>query len=106
MKQFDRETNNLSKTSHTLANLENMMLLPKQAKQREFDPCSIGLFQFQTPIRRKLEESEKHKRRILSNKVWTSFWDFPQISFFLLIFLWAEPLMLEVVVIPTDCPMP
>ncbi len=39
MKRFDRETNNGSKTSHTLADLGNMMLLPKLAKQREFDPC-------------------------------------------------------------------
>ncbi len=38
-KQFDRGTNNGSKTSHTSANLGNMMLLPKLAKQREFDPC-------------------------------------------------------------------
>jgi hypothetical protein len=39
MKQFDRGTNNDSKTSHALADLGNMMLFPKLAKQREFDPC-------------------------------------------------------------------
>jgi hypothetical protein len=38
-KRFHRGTNNDSKTSHASANLGNMMLLPKLAKQREFDPC-------------------------------------------------------------------
>jgi hypothetical protein len=38
MKQFDRGTNNGSKTSHALADLGNMMLLTKLAKRREFDP--------------------------------------------------------------------
>ncbi len=39
--QFDRGTNNGSKTSHALAYLGNMMLLPKFAKQREFNPCKM-----------------------------------------------------------------
>jgi hypothetical protein len=38
-KQFDRGTNNGSKISHALADLGNMMLLPKLAKERELDPC-------------------------------------------------------------------
>jgi hypothetical protein len=38
-KQFDRGTNNGSKTFCTSANLGNMMLLPKLSKQRKFDPC-------------------------------------------------------------------
>ena len=38
-KQFDRGTNNGSKRSHASANLGNMMLLPKLAKQREYYPC-------------------------------------------------------------------
>jgi hypothetical protein len=33
----------------------------------------VGLFQFWTPIRRKLEELEKHKKRIFSNKVRPNF---------------------------------
>ncbi len=42
-KQFDRGTNNNSKTSHTLIDLGNMMLLPKLAKQRDFDPCKLWI---------------------------------------------------------------
>jgi hypothetical protein len=38
-KQFDRGTNIGSKTSHASADWGNMMLLPKLAKQREFNPC-------------------------------------------------------------------
>ncbi len=37
-KQFDRGINNGSKRSHASANLGNMMLLPKLAKERELDP--------------------------------------------------------------------
>jgi hypothetical protein len=71
-----------------------MILLPKLAKQREFAPASIGLFQFFTSIRRKLEELVKHKRRIFSNNGWTNFWNFVGIIFSLVKFLWAEPLLL------------
>ena len=39
MKRFDRGINNGSKTSHTSADLGDMLLLPKLAKQREIDPC-------------------------------------------------------------------
>jgi hypothetical protein len=39
IKQFDRGTNNGSKESHPSTNMGNMMLLPKLAKQIEFDPC-------------------------------------------------------------------
>jgi hypothetical protein len=39
MKQYDRGTNSGSKTSYVLADMGNMMLLPKLKKQREFDPC-------------------------------------------------------------------
>jgi hypothetical protein len=38
-KQFDRGTSNGSKTSLAPANLGSMILLPKLAKQKEFDPC-------------------------------------------------------------------
>ncbi len=38
-KQFDGGTNNGFKRSHASADLGNMMLLPKLAKEREFDPC-------------------------------------------------------------------
>jgi hypothetical protein len=54
-------------------------------------PASIGLFQFQTPIRRKLEELEKHKRRIFSSDSWTNFWGFVGINYSLVKFLWANP---------------
>jgi hypothetical protein len=56
-------------------------------------PASIGSFQFRTPIRRKLEESEKHKRRFFSNDGRTNFWDFVGINFSLVKFLWANPLL-------------
>jgi hypothetical protein len=38
-KRFDRGANNGSKTSQPTADLGNMMLMPKLAKRREFDPC-------------------------------------------------------------------
>jgi hypothetical protein len=38
-KQFNRGTNNGSKRSHAPADLGNMMLLQKLAKERELDPC-------------------------------------------------------------------
>jgi hypothetical protein len=47
-KRFDRGNNNGFKTSHALADLGNMMLLPKLAKQRELDLCQSGVFQFWT----------------------------------------------------------
>jgi hypothetical protein len=38
-KQFHKGTNSGPKATHTLADLGNMLLLPKLAKRREFDPC-------------------------------------------------------------------
>jgi hypothetical protein len=38
-KQFNKGTNNGPKATDTLMDLGNMLLLPKLAKQREFDPC-------------------------------------------------------------------
>ena len=38
-KRFNRGTNNGPKATHTSADLGNMLLLPKLAKRREFDPC-------------------------------------------------------------------
>jgi hypothetical protein len=64
-------------------------------KERELDPylpAGVGLFQFRTPIRRKLEDSEKHKRRIFSYDGRTIFWDFVGLNFSLVKFLWANPL--------------
>jgi hypothetical protein len=55
-------------------------------------PASIGLFQFMTLIGRKLEESEKHKKRVFSNNGQTNIWDLPQLIFSLVKFLRAEPL--------------
>jgi hypothetical protein len=93
MKQFDWGANNGSKTSHALADLGNMMLLPKLAKNGEsLTPARVGLFHFWTPIKRKLEEWEKHKRRIFSNNGQTKCWDFPPIIFSQDKFLWADPL--------------
>jgi hypothetical protein len=56
-------------------------------------PASVGLFQFRTPISRKLEDSEKHKRRIFSYYGQTIFWDFVGLNFSLVKFLWANPLL-------------
>jgi hypothetical protein len=63
-----------------LADLGDMMLLPKIAKRRDLSPARVGLFQFWTPIRRKIEESKKHKRRIFSKNGQTKFRDFPHIN--------------------------
>jgi hypothetical protein len=38
-KQFHKGTNNGPKATHTSADLGNMLLFPKLAKRREFDPC-------------------------------------------------------------------
>jgi hypothetical protein len=38
-KQFHKGTNNGPEVTHASADLGNMLLLPKLAKQREFDPC-------------------------------------------------------------------
>jgi hypothetical protein len=38
-KQFYKGTNNGPKATHAFADLGNMLLLQKLAKQREFDPC-------------------------------------------------------------------
>ncbi len=61
-------------------------------KRESWTPVSIGLFQFWTPIRRKLEDLEKHKRRIFSFNERTNFWDFVRHIFSLVKFLWANPL--------------
>ncbi len=38
-KRFHKGTNNVPKATHASADLGNMLLLPKLAKRREFDPC-------------------------------------------------------------------
>jgi hypothetical protein len=67
------------------------MLLPKLEKQREFDPFIVGLFQFQTPIRRTLEKLEKHKRRVFSINGRTNIWDFVGLNFSLAKFYGQSP---------------
>jgi hypothetical protein len=39
MKQFHKGTNNGPKATHALADVGNMLLFPKLAKWRKFDPC-------------------------------------------------------------------
>ena len=39
MKQFNRGTNYGPKATHASADLGNMLLFPKLAKRRKFDPC-------------------------------------------------------------------
>ncbi len=64
MKQFDRGSNNGSKTSHVLANLGNMMLLPQLAKERRFDLCKCSVVpvpdSHKEKIRRVGEAQEKN----------------------------------------------
>jgi hypothetical protein len=63
-KQFDMGTKNGSKTSYALTNLGNMMLMPKMAKQREFDPCKLWVVPVldfhKEKIRRVREAQEKN----------------------------------------------
>ncbi len=74
----------------------NEFFLPgKWQKRDSWTPASVGLFQFRTPIRRKLEDSETHKRRFFSYYGQTNFWDFVGLNFSLVKILWANPL-------PTD----
>ena len=69
-----------------------MTFFPNWQSRESLTPASFGLFQFWTSIRKKLEESEKHKRRIFSNNGWTNVWDSPRIIFSLVKLLWADHL--------------
>ena len=64
-------------------------------KRESWTPASIKKFQIRTTIRRKLDDSEKHKRRIFSYDGWTNFWDFVGLNFSIVKFLWANPLAWE-----------
>jgi hypothetical protein len=54
-------------------------------------PASIGLFQFWTPIRRKLEELEKHKRFFLATMAGPFFGILLELFFLQLIFHGRTP---------------
>jgi hypothetical protein len=78
----DRGINKDSKTSQTLANMGNMMLLPKLAKQREFDPCERWVVPVpdsnKDKIRRVREAQEKYFQQQWSYQ----FWGFSMTKFF------------------------
>jgi hypothetical protein len=93
-KRFHRGTSNSSKRSHASADLGNICCLPKLAKERELDPCKHWVVPVLDPIRRKLEDLEKHKRRIFSYNRRTNFCDFVGLNFALVKFLQATPLPL------------
>jgi hypothetical protein len=66
-KKFDRGTYNGSKTSHELVDLGNMMLLPKLAKQREFDPCKHWVVPVPDSHKEKIRRVGKAQEIFFSN---------------------------------------
>jgi hypothetical protein len=81
-------------THQPSANLGNMMLLPKLAKQREFDPCKHWVVPVPDSHKEKIRRVGEDKRRFFSNDGRTNFWDFVGLNFSLVYFLWANPLVL------------
>ncbi len=65
MKQFNRGTNkNGPKATHTLADLGNMLLLPKLAKRREFDPCkSWAAVVLESPLKKSRQVGEGQEKK-------------------------------------------
>ncbi len=74
-KQFHKGTNNGPKATHASADLGNMLLLPKLAKQREFDPCKSCAAVVPESLLKKMRQVREaqvtHKRRIFGNDVLT-----------------------------------
>ena len=63
-----------------------MLLLPKLAQQREFDPCES----WAAASRR---GTSWHKQRNFGNNGLTKIWDFVGLNFFLVKILWPDPLL-------------
>jgi hypothetical protein len=63
-KRFNRGTDNGPKATHTLADLGNMLLLPKLAKQRKFDPCKSWAAVVPESSLKKSGKLERHKKKV------------------------------------------
>jgi hypothetical protein len=86
-KQFNKGTNNGPKATHTLMDLGNMLLLPKLAKQREFDPCESW-----AAVVGEAQEKKEKRDALFGNDGLTKFWDFVGLNFPLVRILWPDPL--------------
>ena len=66
-KRFHKGTNNSPKATHASADLGKMLLLPKLAKRREFDPCKSWAAVVPESLLKKMrqvgEAQVTHKRR-------------------------------------------
>ena len=103
MKQFQKGTNIGPKATHALTDLGNMLLFPKLAKRREFDPCKSWAAVIPESLLKKIrqvgEAQATHKQRIFGNKQGifgndglNNFWDFVGLNFSLVKILWPDPL--------------
>ena len=74
-----------------------MLLLPKLANWREFDPCKSWAALVPESLLKKIwqvgEEQVTHKQRIFGNDGLTKFWDFVGLNFSLVKTLWSDPLI-------------
>ena len=90
-KGFHKGTNNDPKATQVLVDLGNMLLLPRLAKRREFDPweswAAVVPESHLKKIRQvgeaqvKARKKVMHKERIFGNDGLTKFWDFMGLNF-------------------------